>query len=162
MHHKKKCEILTKEEQSEIAGIPCRQIVKYLGSEISIRTAETKRCAEKTIRRNKQKLSWVFTISSVGMKELLLVTYATSLLVYVGTPLVAAGAWKKADVERLEKSLYWQAFGLPVDVPGVIVLYMAQNAGPAWDNIYRLARAAKLQADNQRSLDGANKKKDER
>ena len=31
---------------------------------------------------------------------------ATSMLIYIGTPMVAAGVWKRSDIDRIEASLY--------------------------------------------------------
>ena len=35
-----------------------------------------------------------------------------SMLIYLGTPMVAAGIWKRQDVDRIEASLYRKVLGV--------------------------------------------------
>ena len=55
-----------------------------------------------SIKRNLNFLRWKLRNMEVAIRETLTCVLALSILVYIGTPLVAAGRWKQADIERLE------------------------------------------------------------
>ena len=50
--NKKKSEILTAENLEEIAGVKCRNYVKYLGVKVATDRSEQRRIAKEKIQRN--------------------------------------------------------------------------------------------------------------
>ena len=49
----------------------------------------------------------------IDIKETLTCVLARSILIYIGTPLVAAGIWKRDDIDRTEAQLYRSINNLP-------------------------------------------------
>ena len=49
----------------------------------------------------------------LDVKETLICVLARSILVYNGTPMVAAGLWKREDIDRMEAQLFREVNGLP-------------------------------------------------
>ena len=56
--NKKKSEILTAEDADEIAGVRCRQSVKYLGVKVTVDRSEQRKIAKEQIHRNLNALRW--------------------------------------------------------------------------------------------------------
>ena len=67
---------------------------------------------------------------SIG--ETLTCVLARNILVYIGTPLVAAGRWRQADIERIEVQLYRETFGVTNLVSNKAVMNVACSIRPAW------------------------------
>ena len=70
--------------------------------------------------------------------------YARSLLIYIGTPMVAAGIWKRGEIESIEKAIYKKAAMVPNNIdPGLVTNLMRQKQG-TWLIIDRLSSKIKL------------------
>ena len=51
-------------------------------------------------------LKWKLRKVNSAIKETLTCVLARSILVYIGTPMVAAGLWKREDIDRTEAQLF--------------------------------------------------------
>ena len=58
-------------------------------------------------------MKWKLRKVDVDIKETLTCVLARSILIYIGTPLVAAGLWKREDIDRTEAQLYRSMNNLP-------------------------------------------------
>ena len=94
-----KSQVLTDDNIPDIAGIPCATHVKYLG--VPVHKEQRDKCVA-SIKRNLGHLKWKLRKVDLEIKETLTCVLARSILVYIGTPMVAAGLWKKEDIDRLE------------------------------------------------------------
>ena len=74
---------------------------------------------------------------------------ARSILVYIGTPMVAAGLWKREDIDRMEAQLFREANGLPNVISNKAILNVACSMRNAWEIIEQLAQRANLQSRRQ-------------
>ena len=66
-----------------------------------------------SIKRNLGHLRWKLRKVDLDIKETLTCVLARSILVYTGTPMVAAGLWKREDIDRLEAQLFREVNSLP-------------------------------------------------
>ena len=93
--NKTKSHVLTEENVSVIAGIPCATNVKYLGLPVHLdQKAQKEKCVA-SIKRNLGHLKWKLRKVDLDIKETLTCVLARSILVYIGTPMVTAGLWKR-------------------------------------------------------------------
>ena len=93
--NKKKSEILTAEDAEEIAGVKCRKSVKYLGLKVATDKSEQRRLAKEQIHRNLNALRWKLKGGEPNVVQQLTCCLARSLLIYIGTPMVVAGLWRR-------------------------------------------------------------------
>jgi hypothetical protein len=94
--------VLTDDNIPDIAGIPCANHVKYLGVPVHLDHKEQRDKCIASIKRNLGHLKWKLRKVDLDVKETLTCVLARSILVYTGTPMVAAGLWKREDIDRLE------------------------------------------------------------
>ena len=64
------------------------------------------------------------------------------MLIYIGTPLMAVGLWKRDDVDRVEASLYRKIMRIGNDIPNRAILNTMTNIRLAGEVIYYLSREA--------------------
>ena len=93
--NKKKSEILTKDDSEEVNGIKCSTTVKYLGVRVAVDRKEQIRISKEQISKNVQLLRWRLKGADVDVIERLTCCLARSMLIYIGTPMAAAGLWKR-------------------------------------------------------------------
>ena len=71
---------------------------------------------------------------------------ARSMLIYIGTPLMAVGLWKRDDVDkkvdRVEASLYRKIMRIGNNIPNRAILNTMTNIRLAGEVIYYLSREA--------------------
>ena len=67
------------------------------------------------------------------------------MLIYIGTPLMAVGLWKRDDVNRVEASLYRKIMRIGNDIPNRAILNTMTNIRLAGEVIYYLSREAQNQ-----------------
>ena len=79
-------------------------------------------------------------LADPGVKDLALGCFARSLLIYFGTPLVAAELIGKNEILKIEEGLYREIYLLPRDIKGTLITNVAQNQKSAWISISRLAK----------------------
>jgi hypothetical protein len=64
------------------------------------------------------------------------------MLIYIGTPLMAVGLWKRDDVDRLEASFYRKIMRIGKDIPNSAILNKMTKIRLAGEVIYFLSRGA--------------------
>ena len=67
---------------------------------------------------------------------------ARSMLIYIGTPMMAVGLWKREDINKIEASLYRKIMSIGNDIPNTAVLNTMTNIRLAGEVIYHLSREA--------------------
>ena len=67
------------------------------------------------------------------------------MLIYLGTPMVAAGLWKRQDIDRIEASLYRKVLGVSNIVSNKTILNTMTNIQLAGDVINYLSKEAWVQ-----------------
>jgi hypothetical protein len=110
--NKKKSEILTNEDLTEIGGVKCAKVVKYLGVRVAIDKKEQTRVTREQIDKNIKIMRWRLGRADSDVIQQLVCCLSRSMLIYLGTPMVAAGIWKRQDVDRIEASLYRKVLGV--------------------------------------------------
>ena len=88
----------------------------------------------------------------LDIKETLTCVLARSILVYTGTPLVAAGLWKREDIDRIEAQLFREVNSLPNVISNKAILNVACSLRNAWEIVEPLALRANLQARRQKQI----------
>ena len=97
-----------------------------------------------SIKRNLGHLKWKLKNIDSAIKETLTCVLARSILVYIGTPMVAAGLWKREDIDRTEAHLFRQINGLPNIISNKAIMNVACSMRNAWEIVDPLARRACL------------------
>jgi hypothetical protein len=64
------------------------------------------------------------------------------MLIYIGTPMVAASIWKKADIERIEASLYRKVLRIGNMIPNRAILHTMTSIMLASEVVNYLSRDA--------------------
>ena len=66
-----------------------------------------------------------------------------------GTPMVAAGLWKREDVDHLEAQLFREVNSLPNVISNKAIMNVSCSMRNAWKIVQPLAQRANLQAKRQ-------------
>ena len=66
-----------------------------------------------SIKKNLGLMKWKLRKVDIDIKETLTCVLPRSILIYIRTPLVAAGIWKRDDIDRTEAQLYRSINNLP-------------------------------------------------
>ena len=90
-----------------------------------------------------------------AIKETLTCVLARSILVYICTPMVAAGLWKREDIDRTEAQLFRQINGLSNIISNKAIMNVACSMRNAWEIVDPLAMEL---ACNQRDKDSFSQK----
>ena len=137
---------------ADFAGIPCVTQVKYLGVPICIDPKAQKDQCITSIKRNLGLMKWKLRKVDVDIKETLTCVLARSILIYIGTPMVAGGLWKRDDIDRTEAQLYRSINNLPNVISNRALMNVACGLRNAWDIVEPLALRANLQSRRQTQL----------
>ena len=78
----------------------------YLGTKLDVCLDPQKDQVKKSILKYMTFIQRKLRSVDAEVREQLLVVLVRSLLIYHGTPLTAAGLWKKKEVDKLEVFLY--------------------------------------------------------
>ena len=97
-------------------------------------------------------MKWKLRKVDIDIKETLTCVLARSILIYIGTPMVAAGIWKRDDIDRTEAQLYRSINNLPNLVSNKALMNVACGLRNAWDIVEPLALRANLQSRRQTQL----------
>ena len=84
--------------------------------------------------------------------ETLTCVLARSILIYIGNPILAAGLWKRDDIDRTEAQLNRANKNLPNVVSNRALMNVACGLRNAWDIVEPLALRANLQSRRQTQL----------
>ena len=66
-------------------------------------------------------LKWRLRFVDLYVLETLLNSYARSLLIYVGTPMLAAGLWQTKDISRIERKIFKKSAMVPNNISPSII-----------------------------------------
>ena len=144
--NKTKSQVLTDDISPDIAGIPCVTQVKYLGVPVHLDPKTQREKCLASVKRNLGHLRWKLRKVDSAIKETLTCVLARSILVYIGTPMVAAGLWKREDIDRTEAQLFRQINGLPNVIANKAIMNVACSMRNAWEIVEPLALRANLQS----------------
>jgi hypothetical protein len=139
--NKKKSEILTKVEIEEVNGIKCSNTVKYLGVRVAVDRKDQIRISKEQINKNVMLLRYRLKNADVDVVERLTCCLARSLLIYIGTPMAAAGLWKRQDIDRFEAGIYRKILGAPNTISNKAILNTMTSMRLAGEAITHLARS---------------------
>ena len=97
-------------------------------------------------------MKWKLCKVDIHIKETLTCVLARSILIYISTPMVAAGIWKRDDIDCTEVQLYRSINNLPNLVSKKVLMNVACGLRNAWDIVEPLALRANLQSRRQSQL----------
>ena len=150
--NKRKSEILTKLLVEEINGIKCSTTVKYLGVRVAVDKKDQIRISKEQINKNVQLLRWRLKNVDGDVLERLTCCLARSMLIYIGTPMAAAGLWKRKDIDRFEAGIYRKILGAPNTISNKAILNTMTSMRLAGEAITNLSKSAWEQFNKQNRL----------
>ena len=116
--------------------------VKYLGVRVTCDRGEQTRISREQIDKNVKILRWKIGKADPDVVQQLTCCLARSMLIYIGTPMVAAGLWKRVDVDGIEASLYRKIMRIGNNIPNKAILNTMTNIRLAGEVINYLSRSA--------------------
>ena len=122
---------------------------QVLGVTVHIDVTTQKEKSLASIKSNLGHLKWKLQKVDSAIKETLTCVLARSILVYIGSPMVAAGLWKREDIDRMEAQLFREVNGLPNVISNRAILNVARSMRNAWEIVEQLAQRASLQSRRQ-------------
>ena len=140
--NKKKSEVLTKLSVEEINGIKCSTTVKYLGVRVAVDKKDQIKISKEQINKNVQLLRWRLKNVDVVVLERLTCCLARSMLIYIGTPMAAAGLWKRQDIDRFEAGINRKILGAPNNISNKAILNTITSMRLAGDATTNLSKSA--------------------
>ena len=96
--------------------------MKYLGVRVAVDKKDQIRISKEQVNKNVQLLRWRLKRVDSDVLERLTCCLARSMLIYIGTPLAAAGLWKRKDIDRFEAGIYRKILGAPNNIPNKAIL----------------------------------------
>ena len=98
--------------------------------------------AREQIDRNVKLLRWRLGRADADVIQHLMCCLSRSLLIYIGTPMMAASVWKRQDIDRIEASLYRKVMGASNKVSNKVMLNTMTNIKLTGDIISHLSKEA--------------------
>ena len=138
--NKRKSEILTAEKIEDINGVKCSTSVKYLGVRVAVDKKDQIRISKEQINKNVQLLRWKLKRVDGDVLERLTCCLARSMLIYIGTPMAAAGLWRRQDIDRIEAGIYRKILGEPNTISNKVILNTMTSMRLAGDAISYLSK----------------------
>jgi hypothetical protein len=138
--NKRKSEILTAEKMEDINGVKCSTSVKYLGVRVAVDKKDQIRISKEQINKNVQLLRWKLKRVDGDVLERLTCCLARSMLIYIGTPMAAAGLWRRQDIDRIEAGIYRKILGEPNTISNKVILNTMTSIRLAGDAISHLSK----------------------
>ena len=86
-----------------------------------------------SIKCNLGHLKWKLRKVDLDIKETLTCVQTRSILVYTGTPMVAAGLWKRDDIDRLEAQLFREVNSLPNVISNKAIMNVTCSMIQSWE-----------------------------
>ena len=93
------------------------------------------------INKNVQLLKWRLKRVDSDVLERLTCCLARSMLIYIGTPMAAAGLWKRKDIDRFEAGIYRKILGAPNNIPNKAILNTMTSMRLAGEAITQLSKS---------------------
>ena len=84
--------------------------------------------------------------------ETLINSFGRSLLIYLGTPMVAGGLWNKNIIEKMERSMIKKSMMVPQNINPDIITNLVRNTKPAAEIVERLAKRTNLTNERQSQI----------
>ena len=119
------------------------KIVKYLGVKVTCDRQEQMKISREQIDKNVKVMRWKIGKADPDVVQQLTCCLARSMLIYIGTPMMAVGLWKHDDINRIEASLYRKIMRIGNDIPNVVVLNTMTSIRLAGEVINYLSREAR-------------------
>ena len=88
----------------------------------------------------------------VDVLERLTCCLARSMLIYIGTPMAAAGLWKRKDIDRFEAGIYRKILGAPNTISNKAILNTMTSMRLAGEAITNLSKSAWEQFNKQNRI----------
>jgi hypothetical protein len=126
----------------KVNGIRCTTSVKYLGVRVAVDKKDQIRISKEQVNKNVQLLRWRLKRVDSDVLERLTCCLARSMLIYIGTPLAAAGLWKRKDIDRFEAGIYRKILCAPNNIPNKAILNTMTSMRLAGEAITHLSRSA--------------------
>ena len=89
-------------------------------------------------------MKWKLRKVDVAIKDTLTCVLARSILIYTGTPMAAAGLWKREKIDRLEAKLFREVNSLPNVISNKAIMNVECSMRNAWEIVQPLAQRANL------------------
>ena len=87
-------------------------------------------------------LKWKLKRVDNDVLERLTCCLARSMLIYIDTPMSAAGLWKRQEIDRFEAAMYRKILGLPNNIPNKAILNTMTSMRLAGEAITQLSKKA--------------------
>jgi hypothetical protein len=114
--------------------------VKYLGVRVAVEKKDQIRISKEQINKNVQLLRWKLKRVDGDVLERLTCCLARSMLIYIGTPMAAAGLWRRQDIDRFEAGIYRKILGEPNTISNKVILNTMTSMRLAGDAISHLSK----------------------
>ena len=141
-------------------------MVKYLELKLKIAAKLQRKTAKEMEYPNLNSLKWKLKDAEPDVVQQLTCCLARSLLIYIGTPMVTAGLWKRKDIDSLEASLYRKIMFLSNSVSNKAILNTMTSIRIAGEVIESLVKLTREVAERKKVIthfyDGQERIKDER
>ena len=119
--------------------------MKYLGVRVTVDKQEQKSIIREHIDKNVKLLRSRLGRANSDVIQQLMCCLSRSLLIYLGTPMVAASLWKRQDIDRIEASLYRKVLGVSNIVSNKAILNTMTNIQLAGEVVNYLSKEAWVQ-----------------
>ncbi len=116
--------------------------MKYLGVKVAVEKKDKIRISKEQINQNVQLLKWRLKRVDNDVLERLTCCLARSMLIYIGTPMSAAGLWKRQDNDRFEAAIYRKILGVTNNIPNKAILNTMTSMRLAGEAITYLSKNA--------------------
>ena len=100
------------------------------------------RISREQIDKNVRVMRWKIGRADPDVIQQLTCCLARSMLIYIGTPLMAVGLWRRDDVDRVEASLYRKIMRIGNNISNRAILNTMTNIRLAGEVVYHLSRVA--------------------
>ena len=111
-----------------------------MGVKVTCDRQEQLKISREQIDKNIKMLRWRIGKAEPDVVQQLTCCLARSMLIYIGTPLMGVGLWRREDVDRVEASLYRKIMRIGNDIPNTVILNTMTNIRLAGDVVYYLSR----------------------
>ncbi len=110
------------------------------GVRVAVDRKEQIKLSKEKVNKNTNLLKWRLKNVECNVLQQLTYCLARSLLIYIGTPMVAVGLWKRQDIDRFEASIYRKILGAANDVSNDVILNTMTQMRLAGDAISQLSK----------------------
>lgn len=114
--------------------------MKYLGVRVVLDRKEQSKVAKEQINKNVNMLRNRLKRAEPDVLQQLTCCLARSLLIYIGTPMVTIGLWRKRDIDQLEAAQYRKILGCNNTITNKAILHTMTSMKLAGDAIMQLQR----------------------